>query len=200
MKRACNDAVFVAVSRFRNELNDRSQLMIANLLFYRCYRPEGIRLKLTSAQKDDKPRWGDYKEKLDLDYIAGLIRTGHWFDGSKPFFLVKAQRSGDERYAPAFVWRNRQRFDYLLNPPSATTDWMISNQTLLPCFQFNLSVQLCFTRPHTCDDWPLVGLVERRFLLHCLYNIIFELILNKILFFLSLVLDQQASVSVFGIG
>ena len=50
-----------------------------------CYQPEGIRLKLVSAQRHDKPRWGDYPEKLDLDYIAGLVETGEWFDGKRPF-------------------------------------------------------------------------------------------------------------------
>lgn len=68
---------------------------------------------------DDKPRWGDYKEKLDLDYIAGLIRTGYWFDGSKPFFLVKPKAEGDPLYAPSFVWKNKERFDYILIPPSS---------------------------------------------------------------------------------
>jgi len=68
-----------------------------------------------AAQKDDKPRWGDYPEKLDLTYIAGLIDKGAWFDGSKPFFLVNPQSDGDKNYAPQFVWRNKERFDYLLN-------------------------------------------------------------------------------------
>ena len=44
-----------------------------------CYSPEGIRTKLLSAQKHDKPRWGDYPEKTDLNYIAELIKTGGWF-------------------------------------------------------------------------------------------------------------------------
>jgi len=42
-----------------------------------------------SAQKHDKPRWGDYPEKLNLTYIEGLIQKGGWFDGSKPFIPVK---------------------------------------------------------------------------------------------------------------
>lgn len=77
-----------------------------------CYPPEGIRLKLISAQKDDKPRWGDYPEKLDLGYIANLISNGRWFDNSKPFFLVKPEQ--DRLYAPAYVLKNRDRFNYLL--------------------------------------------------------------------------------------
>ena len=41
-----------------------------------CFSPKGIRNKLTSAQRADKPRWGDYPEKLNLDYLLGLIRSG----------------------------------------------------------------------------------------------------------------------------
>ena len=82
-----------------------------------CYPPEGIRLKLTSAQKDDKPRWGDYPEKLDLNYIAGLIRDGAWFDGSKPFFRA-ASIDDDPNYAPSFVLQNKLQFAHILNPPA----------------------------------------------------------------------------------
>lgn len=81
-----------------------------------CYKPEGIRLKLASAQKDDKPRWGDYPEKLDLGYIAGLIRNGRWFDNSQPFFLVKPEQ--DRSYAPSYMLEHRNKFSYLLDPPT----------------------------------------------------------------------------------
>ena len=70
---------------------------------------------MTSAQNGDFPRWGDYEEKLDLDYIAELIRTGRWFDGTKPVFQVTPKSEGDPLYAPEFVWKNKDRFDYLLN-------------------------------------------------------------------------------------
>lgn len=81
-----------------------------------CYKPEGIRLKLASAQKDDKPRWGDYPEKMDLGYIAGLIRNGRWFDNSQPFFLVKPEQ--DRSYAPSYMLEHRNKFSYLLDPPT----------------------------------------------------------------------------------
>ena len=81
-----------------------------------CYRPEGIQLKLTSAQKDDKPRWGDFPEKLDLGYIAGLIQNGRWFDNSQPFFLVKPEQ--DRFYAPTYILEHKDRFSYLLDPPT----------------------------------------------------------------------------------
>ena len=89
-----------------------------------CYKPEGIKLKLMAAQKDDKPRWGDYPEKLDLNYIAGLIRDGRWFDNSKPFFLVKSEE--ERLYAPAFIRKHKKRFKYLLEHPNTTsrgTSW-----------------------------------------------------------------------------
>ena len=83
-----------------------------------CYQPEGIQLKLTSAQKHDKPRWGDYPEKLDLDYIAGLIETGGWFDGSHKFIKVDRRETSDHLYAPSYFLENEDKFEYLLIPPS----------------------------------------------------------------------------------
>lgn len=82
-----------------------------------CYNAEGIRLKLMSAQKDDKPRWGDFPEKLDLGYISRLIHDGRWFDNTKPFFLAKPEE--DRLYAPSYILKHKDRFDYLLNLPSA---------------------------------------------------------------------------------
>jgi len=78
-----------------------------------CYRPEGIRLKLTSAQKDDQPRWGDYAQKLDLKYISQLIATGTWFDAKERFVLTSC--SSDRQFAPAYVLNNPQRFAYLIH-------------------------------------------------------------------------------------
>lgn len=80
-----------------------------------CYRPEGIRTKLLSAHVDDKPRWGDYPEKLDLQYISNLIRTGEWFDGSRP--LLAADWEKEAQYAPDYVLSNAANFSHLLYPP-----------------------------------------------------------------------------------
>ena len=41
-----------------------------------CLTPIAIQTKLLSAQKDDKPRWGDYPEKMKIDYIKSLISKG----------------------------------------------------------------------------------------------------------------------------
>lgn len=80
-----------------------------------CYTPEGIRTKLLSAQKHDKPRWGDYPEKTNLTYIEQLIRTGGWFDDTKPFIAVTDQN--DPFYAPTFFRDRPDRFGYLLEKP-----------------------------------------------------------------------------------
>jgi len=82
-----------------------------------CYTPEGIRTKLMSAQKHDKPRWGDYPEKLNLTYIEGLISKGGWFDGSKPFIAVKRRSTPSYIYAPQYMLDNEDKFEYLLVPP-----------------------------------------------------------------------------------
>ena len=81
-----------------------------------CYDPEGIRTKLMSAQKHDKPRWGDYPEKTDVNYIAKLIRIGGWFDDTRPF-IKTSQASQPKYYAPKYILENRDKFKYLLDPP-----------------------------------------------------------------------------------
>ena len=83
-----------------------------------CYKPEGIRTKLLSAQKHDKPRWGDYPEKTNVTYIANLIRTGGWFDGKFPFIRVHEDQDTSDFYAPKYILDHRDRFEYLLEIPS----------------------------------------------------------------------------------
>jgi hypothetical protein len=41
-----------------------------------CTTPEGISVKLQSAIHQDFPRWGDYPEKLDIEYLTNLTQTG----------------------------------------------------------------------------------------------------------------------------
>ena len=78
-----------------------------------CYSPDGIRTKLLSAQKHDKPRWGDYPEKTNLSYIANLIHTGGWFDGTRPF--IQELFTPDKKfYAPQYMLEHRDRFRHLL--------------------------------------------------------------------------------------
>lgn len=62
-------------------------------------------------------RWGDYPEKLDLDYIANLIETGGWFDGKHPLIKVDKRKTPDRIYAPNYFLDNEDKFEYLLVPP-----------------------------------------------------------------------------------
>merc|ERR1719222_179380 len=78
-----------------------------------CFPPEGIQWKLKSAQRNDKPRWGDYPKKLDLKYIQSLITNGEWFDGKRTLALVDS--ATDRHCAPTYVLKNPRQFDYLLH-------------------------------------------------------------------------------------
>ena len=41
-----------------------------------CTSPEGLSIKLRSAIHQDFPRWGDFPEKLRLDFLMDLKQTG----------------------------------------------------------------------------------------------------------------------------
>ena len=68
-----------------------------------------------SAQADNKPRWGDYPEKLELPYIEGLIKNGEWFDGTRTWKYNNDTTS--KNYAPAYMLNYYDKFKYLLEPP-----------------------------------------------------------------------------------
>ncbi|XP_065108939.1 beta-1,4-mannosyl-glycoprotein 4-beta-N-acetylglucosaminyltransferase a [Paramisgurnus dabryanus] len=82
-----------------------------------CFRPEGIYHKLISAQNGDFPRWGDYSDKLKLNYIEELIRTGGWFDGSTPQYPPTDHK--EHMYAPKYLLENYKKYSYLLKNPYA---------------------------------------------------------------------------------
>nr|XP_014342873.1 PREDICTED: LOW QUALITY PROTEIN: beta-1,4-mannosyl-glycoprotein 4-beta-N-acetylglucosaminyltransferase-like [Latimeria chalumnae] len=84
-----------------------------------CFRPEGIYYKLISAQNGDFPRWGDYEEKRDLNYIRGLIRTGGWFDGTVQEYPPADPK--EHMYAPKYLMSNMARYHYLLENPYRKT-------------------------------------------------------------------------------
>ncbi|XP_078147260.1 beta-1,4-mannosyl-glycoprotein 4-beta-N-acetylglucosaminyltransferase isoform X2 [Centroberyx gerrardi] len=80
-----------------------------------CFTPEGIYFKLVSAQNGDFPRWGDYEDKRDLNYIRDLIRTGGWFDGSLQEYPPTDPK--EHMYAPKYMLEHYDRYRYLLENP-----------------------------------------------------------------------------------
>ncbi|XP_030639141.1 beta-1,4-mannosyl-glycoprotein 4-beta-N-acetylglucosaminyltransferase [Chanos chanos] len=82
-----------------------------------CFTPEGIHFKLISAQNGDFPRWGDYEDKRDLNYIRELIRTGGWFDGSLQEYPPSDPK--EHMYAPKYMLDHYERYQYLLENPYA---------------------------------------------------------------------------------
>ena len=44
-----------------------------------CTSPEGVSIKLRSAIHQDFPRWGDFPEKLKLDFLSDVIENGNFF-------------------------------------------------------------------------------------------------------------------------
>lgn len=82
-----------------------------------CFTPEGIHFKLISAQNGDFPRWGDYEDKRDLNYIKELIRTGGWFDGSVQEYPPSDPK--EHMYAPKYMLDNYDHYRYLLENPYA---------------------------------------------------------------------------------
>ncbi|XP_054600730.1 beta-1,4-mannosyl-glycoprotein 4-beta-N-acetylglucosaminyltransferase isoform X1 [Nothobranchius furzeri] len=80
-----------------------------------CFTPEGIYFKLVSAQNGDFPRWGDYEDKRDLNYIRDLIRTGGWFDGSVQEYPPVDPK--EHMYAPKYMLEHYDRYHYLLENP-----------------------------------------------------------------------------------
>uniref|UniRef100_A0A9J8DKZ3 Beta-1,4-mannosyl-glycoprotein 4-beta-N-acetylglucosaminyltransferase b n=1 Tax=Cyprinus carpio carpio TaxID=630221 RepID=A0A9J8DKZ3_CYPCA len=82
-----------------------------------CFTPEGIHFKLISAQNGDFPRWGDYEDKRDLNYIKDLIRTGGWFDGSVQEYPPSDPK--EHMYAPKYMLDKYDHYRYLLENPYA---------------------------------------------------------------------------------
>ena len=81
------------------------------------FPPSGIRTKMASAQRHDKPRWGDFPEKMELPYIRELVRTGGWFDGEHPFLAVDQGSVDEDVYAPSYFREHSERFRYLIERP-----------------------------------------------------------------------------------
>ena len=89
------------------------------LLLNRCYKPEGIRAKWIGRNRaqNEFPDWGPNKEKLSLEYISLAIRNGNLFgDKQRRLYQTTPLFEGDTNFAPAYVWKHKDRFGYLLYP------------------------------------------------------------------------------------
>lgn len=77
-----------------------------------CASLDRIRVKLTSAQNGDFPRWGDFPQKRKLTYIAKIVREGLWFDDtSKMTFISNITHF----YAPCGLLHNPEKYKHVLN-------------------------------------------------------------------------------------
>ncbi|KAG9277513.1 beta-1,4-mannosyl-glycoprotein 4-beta-N-acetylglucosaminyltransferase isoform X2 [Astyanax mexicanus] len=118
---------YYTMPRFRKYENDTGHILVqwslgspfhfAGWHCSWCFTPEGIHLKLVSAQNGDFPRWGDYEDKRDLNYIRELIRTGGWFDGSVQEYPPSDPK--EHMYAPKYMLDNFKHYQYLLENPYA---------------------------------------------------------------------------------
>uniref|UniRef100_UPI00398F5528 beta-1,4-mannosyl-glycoprotein 4-beta-N-acetylglucosaminyltransferase-like isoform X1 n=2 Tax=Pristiophorus japonicus TaxID=55135 RepID=UPI00398F5528 len=86
-----------------------------------CFRPEGIRYKLLSAQNGDFPRWGNYQEKRELGYIRELIQTGGWFDGTEQDYPPADPK--EHMYAPKYLLQNFEKYQYMMENPYRQQSW-----------------------------------------------------------------------------
>lgn len=84
---------------------------------FRCFSPEGIREKWLAANKQERADWGHNKEKLNLEYIKEQIKKGDLFQAPQQnLYIVKPEFEGDPNFAPGYVWKNKEKFAYLLYP------------------------------------------------------------------------------------
>ncbi len=79
-----------------------------------CLTPDRIRIKLASAINADFRRWGDYPEKLDLNYIRKLLKSGMWFD-DKGRVGELVRQTDDPMYAPQYILQKPRQYENLLN-------------------------------------------------------------------------------------
>ena len=80
-----------------------------------CLPIGDLQIKLQSALRGDGIRWGDYKDKMEYDYLLRNVREGLWFCDT-----VKLQFTSPDTFyfAPEYVLSNRNKFDYLVLCPS----------------------------------------------------------------------------------
>ncbi|CAN8002692.1 unnamed protein product, partial [Ixodes hexagonus] len=74
-----------------------------------CFDITGIQFKLTSSQRDDGIRWGNFAENSDASHIQLLREQGRYFDKSAPL-----KRADGYRAAPDYLLQDPRRWRYLL--------------------------------------------------------------------------------------
>lgn len=85
-----------------------------------CFSPDGIIIKMTSAQNGDFPRWGDYPELQNRTKINEMIVSGTYFDGNSCNMQFVGDPETDRFFAPRFLLENKHRFKYLLDRGSVS--------------------------------------------------------------------------------
>jgi len=53
---------------------------------------------------------------LDLKNIKEGLKKGNIFGGKTGLYQVSPAFDGDTNFAPAYVWKNKEKFAYLLSP------------------------------------------------------------------------------------
>ena len=76
-----------------------------------CFNIRDFQIKMLSAQRSDAPRWGNFPEKLEPEYLKSMIRDGAWFDGSRNLRYVPQNYS---LYAPKYILSKPLKFKHLL--------------------------------------------------------------------------------------
>lgn len=79
-----------------------------------CFDLERMRIKLVSAINADFPRWGDYPEKQDLNYIQSHVTKGLWFDDKTKMAAVN---SSIPMYTTPYFLNHWQKYKFLLENP-----------------------------------------------------------------------------------
>ena len=65
----------------------------------------------------------DDKEKLELDYIKKAIADGNLFGApERGLYMVKPEFENDTNFAPSYVWKNKEKFSFLLYPDEEHND------------------------------------------------------------------------------
>ncbi|XP_076056274.1 uncharacterized protein LOC143034218 [Oratosquilla oratoria] len=80
-----------------------------------CFDVNGLVRKMEAAQVNDTPRWGDFPQKKNHDYLHSLIVEGRWFDDTTEFVRTNVR---EPFYAPPYLMQNPGLYREILFHPS----------------------------------------------------------------------------------